>query len=269
MFEQLSEKSMKRAHFELSHTMSIDEETPVPEFVPFSHFAKDLNDHSSTADAIKAFGAYLDKKQERDDIKDTNSQAAVKSLRAAVDTNSVRISRLERFSQRHDANLSIFEITVSGLHGENYAHLRENFLQVCAFLKVGIEPLDISSVRYLKQDRSSRRVKSHSVVVRLHSSKLVSIILDARKEGSKRKQLKHVDIFPALTATDRFIYLRPMLTDSKQALLKLANAAKEKLGYKFCWVNDYGTIYLKRDEAAEPIVVRDEKCLQGLPDGPD
>lgn len=149
--------------------MSIDEETPVPDPVSFSHFSKDLDDRSSAIDVIRAFGAYLDKKQERDDIKDSNNPTAVRSLKVSVDSNTNEISKLKRISQRHDANLSIFEITVAGLHSDNYEQLRENFMQVCVYLKVDIERLDISSVQYLKQNRSNRRVRSHSIVVRLHS----------------------------------------------------------------------------------------------------
>lgn len=208
IFVSPTKKSSKRGHFELSSTMSMDDETPpIPEPVPFSHFFKDLDDKSTMVDVIRAFGSYLDKKQEHDDIKDAHGSAAIGTLKTTVESNSNDILRLKKKTERHDASLVLFELSVTGIHGENLTELRENFLQICSFLKVDAERLDIANLRYLKRDRSNKKVKSHSVAIHLHSSKRVSTILEARKQGNKKKQLKPVDMFPSLPASGRFIHI--------------------------------------------------------------
>lgn len=103
--------------------------------------------------------------------------------------------------------------------------------------------------------------------MRLHSSELVSQIVSARGEFRKNHEfepLKHVVIFPALKAADRFVYIRPMLSNYELNLLKLASEAKTRFGFKFYWSTDNETILMKRDESSDPIIIRDERLLQAL-----
>ena len=163
--------------------------------------------------------------------------------------------------------LSLFELTVGGIHGEKPDEVRANFIELCHFLKVSLDASDIVYTRFLKQDKSHKSVKSHNILVRLHSSKLVSQILTARrglKKNNGYKPLSHVSVFPRLTATNRLIYIRPMLTEYKYALLRLANEAKCQLDFKYCWATDNGTIFLKKDDSADPILIRDENSLTGI-----
>ena len=158
-------------------------------------------------------------------------------------------------------------MTVGGIHGEKSDEIRSNFLELCHYLKITIDSSDIVYIRFLKRDKSQKSVKSHNILVRLHSSKLVSQILTARKDLKKNngfKPLGHIQVFPTLSASNRLIFIRSMLTDYKYNLLWLAIDAKTKLGFKYCWATDNGTIYLKKNDGTVPILIRDEKSLVGI-----
>lgn len=145
--------------------------------------------------------------------------------------------------------------------------MRGNFISVCKFLDVELDEIDIVYIRFLKKDVSRKQIKSHNIAVRLHSSKLVSHIIAARRsfrDGHQHQPLKFMDVFPAINAVNRVLYIRPMLSESKFHLLKLASEAKTKLGFKFCWSTDNGRILMKKDEGSDPIVIRDMAALAAL-----
>ena len=55
-----------------------------------------------------------------------------------------------------------------------------------------------------------------------------------------------------------------MLTEYKYNLLRRASEVKVKLGFKYCWATDNGSIFLKKDDGDEPILIRDENSLVGI-----
>lgn len=262
-FLPLSSDSNKRGHMELSLDSRGNLSMEVPDRVAFSDFSGNLTPASTLVDFSECFSAFFNKFQEREDIKTAQTRTSIQAVESHVQENTESIKKLNTKVERHENHLSLFELTIAGIHGENLAEIRRNFIAVCSFLKVGVQDADIVNVRFLKMDKSNKKVRSHNVVVRLHCSKNVSLILNARKTY---KPLKHVDVFPDLTATDRNIFIRPMLTEARHSLLQKALEAKRSLNYKFCWCGDYGTIYLKKNESSQPIIVRDANSLIGLED---
>ena len=126
---------------------------------------------------------------------------AVADISERVAGNSRELEKVSKNVRQHDSLLSLSELSIGGIHGENLSEVRANVVLLCIFLKVPVDDSDILNVRFLKSDKSQKKVKSHNVVVRFHSSKSVSLILAARRNF---KPLSHVQVFPQLTATDRY-----------------------------------------------------------------
>lgn len=261
--------SNKRVHMDLSDPSPGQAQSfsQIPDRVSFKTYAAKLSPSSTILDFAKELAAYFDKKQDRDEAIEMRNSTVINSIKDTVNSHSAEILEGKKITQNHDVDLALFKLTVGGIHGEKLDEIRQNFIKICSFLNITVLDSNISYVRFLKQDKSSKKVKSHNIVVRLHSSQMVADILAARKDAKKaneHKPLMHSAVFPLCSATSRILYLRPMLTDSKYKLLQLASVAKVKLGYKYCWAGDNGTIYLKKDDSAEPIIVRNEHSLTAI-----
>lgn len=257
----------KRLHLDLSKSSLIDESLSVPDPLVFADFRQDLKDEATISDFAKSLGAYLDSNQKREDNKAIQQANSLATVKLQVSSNSNNILRMSKTVQRHDSSLALFELTVGGIHGDVYDDVRKNFISLCKFLKVKLDESDIAYLRFLKKDVSRKQIKSHNIAIRLHSSKLVSQIINARGNFRKNHQhqpLKHSEIFPETNATNRIIYIRRMLSEFKYQLLKLASDVKTRLGYKYCWATDNGTILIKKDDSSDPIVIRDETSLSAL-----
>ena len=256
-FGPISADSLKRHRADLSLDSSeIHNETVIPDSEPLSKFTASLTAQSTIADFSKCMAQFYDARQRREEALEARNMQTVRET-------SDEIHKLKAVVHVHDANLALFELTVGGIHGDSIPEVRTNFIEICAFLKVPLDSSDIVNLRFMKRDTSNKAVKAHNIAVRLHSSKHVSQILSARKQF---KPLKHVTIFPRLTATSRILHLHPMLPAEKYKLLRLASEAKSKLNYKFCWSTDTGLIFLKKDETSLPILIRDESSLAAIND---
>lgn len=109
-------------------------------------------------------------------------------------------------------------------------------ISLCKISKVEFDDSDIVNIRFLKKHNSRKKVKLHNVIIRLHSSKHVSHIITSRRNFRKDhppKIFQHSATFPSVNATNRIIYIRPMLSESKYQLPELATEVITRLGYKF------------------------------------
>lgn len=110
--------SKKRIHMDLSRSSVHEESIVLPEPVVFADFCKELKNDSTILDFAKSLGAYLDSNQKREDNKDIQQANSLSVVKIQVDKNTVQIAELTRTVHRNENNLSLFELTVGGIHGE-------------------------------------------------------------------------------------------------------------------------------------------------------
>ena len=122
----------------------------------------------------------------------------------------------------------------------------------------------------MKRSTATTFLKTHTAVLKLHDSRLVTQILRARKGTPEaRPDLSLRAIFPDLQPPDIRLYLRPMLSDAQMALLVKTKAARESLGFTRAWADDRGSIWMKKDDNATPIRVHGKRTLDHLRSGSD
>ena len=108
------------------------------------------------------------------------------------------------------------------------------------------DDIDISHV--IPSNRSDKKIVA---VCRFVSRKTKIKILEAKK---KCRDFKF---------KDEFIFINDHLSPINRHLFALASGKKKQLGYKFLWTKQ-GSIFMRKDEHAEVILIDDEATLDGL-----
>lgn len=272
-FSGASNKQRKRQLLSRSGDAPTTGTPAAPEICTDFFKLNDDGSEPSMRQLFQAFGGWTSQQTRIDAVINTrlaNIEGIIETTEAKVDKAVKTANRADKTSQRNDAKLLLSELVVNGIPGDRIPEIKANFIAVCKYLNVNVEPLDIATVRYMRRDPTAVKVKLHNVCIRLYDGKMAATILMARKSTEKRKvDMRLQSIFTGPDIPDKKLYIRPCITDAQRLLLLEVKQWAEKNSYKFAWTDDYGIIWLKRDENSTPIAIHSSRALSRIQSATD
>lgn len=213
-------------------------------------------DFTVTTDYIMAGQSDFEiKLQEKDKIIRT-LEIEQSAMRADLNNLNKRFDTMEKISRDH--NLELQEIPES--RNENVLTIFKN---ICHALDTPILDTEIRACRRVaKLNAASSRPRN--IIVNLTSPRLRDNILSAVHRFNKQNPNGTINTSHAgLSGECRKIYIREHLSfDCKQLYTAARKFAKEN-NYKFVWTK-YGQIYMRKDENANAIRVKDSMFLNNF-----
>lgn len=158
LFVESTSRTNKRAHFDISESSThVDlDSSQIPEPVSFSPHVEKLNDTSTIKDFAIELAEFFKNSQKRDDAIATHTRLVLQSVSETVSSHSNEIAKVKKTVDKHGMQLSLFELTVGGIHGEKPDQVRSNFVDLCCYLKVPIDSTDIVYTRFLKRTHRTK-----------------------------------------------------------------------------------------------------------------
>lgn len=203
--------------------------------------------------------------KEYEDLKREHDAGVQKMKSLENDNNDMKAtisnlqSRLTQMEQR--ARLSNVEIQcIPENRNENLSKI---ILQISKVIDCKLKEESVSQVtRIAKFDRANARPRS--IVVEFDNARNRDAFLAAsinfnRKNPTNKLNTTHIGI----TGEKKPIFIAEHLSPANKALHAAARIKAREMKYDFVWVRN-GRIFVRKNEGADPILIRDNDCLKKI-----
>lgn len=213
-------------------------------------------DFSATTDFICAEQSTLRADIDKNDDVIKSLETENNNLKSEIIKLNNRLAGIEKISRNCNIELQ----AVPERKNENVLLL---FKKICDVIKVSVDDGHINACRRVaKQNAASNRPRN--IVVTLSSPRIRDIVLSASSKYNKAHSAH------GLTSRDLEIpgescriFVTEHLSPEQKALHAAARKAAKELSYKYVWVK-YGQIYIRKDDSASAILIKNMDSLNKL-----
>lgn len=204
---------------------------------------------TATTDQLKSDINNLDTKIHKLEAENSTLRAELENTRR----NLISIDKLNR-----NRNLEI----------QNVTEKREESLtaivkKICETVEFPIKESDLYSVRRIAR-RNPLSNRPRNIILTLPSERSRDTLISAFKRYNKQNRSNLLNTTTLNIAGEtRTVYLSEHLTPDCKELHSATRKAAKDLSYKYVWVK-FGRIYVRKNDSAPPILIRDMTCLKKL-----